>query len=56
MVPTYPEALHFLEILVFQNSYISLTTDPFKTKLWDFAIYSVVFPFCLLVILRNYKN
>ena len=44
-----------LKILVFQNSYKSLTIDPFNTIIWDFATYSMVFLF-ILVIFRNYKN
>ena len=35
--------------------YFKTAVDPFNTKLWDFAIYSVVFLF-ILVIFRNYKN
>ena len=44
-----------LEILVFSNIYKSLTIDPFNIKLWNFAIYSVVFRF-ISVLCRNYKN
>ena len=44
-----------LEILVFWKTYNTLAIDPFNTRLCDFAMYSVVFLF-ILVIFRKYKN
>ena len=55
LVQNCPEAIHLLGNSCIKNSYISLTTDPFNTKLWDFAIYSVIF-LLIIVKIRNYKN